>query len=149
MVLALLLAALRGRSANLRYAAACAGMVIMLAISLTTYCLVPGEAGCELQVVRTLPGGAAGLAEQAASPSVVVPADPARVPERLAGPAQGHRSAPSGSRVPPEGDSYEGVAALMRRLSQALSPWMPSLATLWFVGATALSMWHVGGWIAV
>ena len=149
LLLALILAALRRRSANLRYATACAGLAVMLALSLTTYCLVPGHAACDLPAARILPGDVPNLSGNVMSPSMAPPAHGARVSRRFAGPAQGHSAAPSASPAPQEGNSHEAVAGLVWQILQALSPWMPWLAVAWFAGAMALSIWHLGGWVAV
>jgi len=56
VVLATVLAALRGRSANLRYLIACAGVAVMPLLPVVTYAVAPGRVGPESRAAIASPG---------------------------------------------------------------------------------------------
>jgi beta-lactamase regulating signal transducer with metallopeptidase domain len=153
-VSALLLAALRRRSANLRYVIGCAGLAAMFVLPVATYCVVPQRPD-----LKTPTGSMASGAAQPASmdpvptdtqgPGAALPTVP---PSKVvpSNPDAGYSSIPlAGQPFPEPVPSAQTPARLLKRVSRAISPGVPWLVVAWLAGVCLLSVWHLGGWIAL
>ncbi|MHC4180135.1 MAG: M56 family metallopeptidase, partial [Planctomycetota bacterium] len=153
-IVAVLLVALRRRSANLRYLAACGALAAPFILLVATYCLVPGRPAAEAAAGSMPPGSPQTHSVDPVLPDAVLP----RAALSSAPPPEFVPSTPSAepgvlplARQPsPEATpSVEPAMSLPERVSQAISPWVPWLVLAWFVGVFLLSVWHLGGWIAL
>lgn len=148
-ILAALLSFLQRRSPNLRYLVACGGMAAMFLLPLATFWLVPNQPAREAAAVstasdsgRVLPSNAVsteaaplGTALPRAQPrfAAVSAADTQRPPDVAC--ARVHRA--------------ERETPLSARLACILAPCLPWFVAAWFVGVASLSVWHLGGWVAM
>ncbi len=153
VLLAGVLEVLRRRSANLRYLVGCFALAAMLAVSGTTFCLLPAAsppmAGVSTPTAdvfsRTDPGK--GDSPIFADTKIgTVPTDSAVV-GRLS-PPDGVASIPA---EPPATDATAEAASapLLSTIGEALSPWLPWITVLWLSGVVLLSLRNLAGWIGV
>jgi beta-lactamase regulating signal transducer with metallopeptidase domain len=143
LALALVLAALRDRSANLRYLTAYAGLVLMLVMPMATYFVVSEPANLGPQGSEVLRGNVMARPGNAGTSLD----DIAAASGRLGNPDSDryYQDLPVPTWLPWEAPA-ETIAQSSRWLQEILSPCMPWLTTAWFVGAFSLSLWHLGGW---
>lgn len=144
LLVAAVLAALRGRSAELRYAWACMGLVAMLLLPAITYFLVPGHGDMYLVGGGVSCGDVPASSDPAAFTRTASPVDPV-AGEGATGAGDGDPESTSIGKQHPEKTSI----LLISWLSRWLSPWLPYLVAVWLAGVSALSVWRLGGWIAV
>jgi formylglycine-generating enzyme required for sulfatase activity len=130
-LLSVTLVALRRRSPQARYLAACAAMILMAAAPIVTFPLVPAPAQ-PLVAVAIAASAAAPL------PAVTLPDVPAAAPGVPA-------AAPPA--VDPSSAGNETFAATVVRISHTLEPALPWLTLAWLCGVMALSLWRLAGWI--
>ncbi|MHC4718407.1 MAG: M56 family metallopeptidase [Planctomycetota bacterium] len=145
--LSVAMAALRRRSANLRYALACMAMVAMVAGPAVTFCLLPAGSP------PGAPAGLAGLesldattAEGEHAPSAAVPAPPeARALDFVPDAAPAEAVLPATAT---DADHQASPAAIgwADRASRLLEPALPWMVAAWVLGVALLGIWHVGGW---
>jgi len=153
-VLAALLAALRRRSANLRYVVGCAGLAAMFVLPMVTYCVIPNPLRPESAAVAIPPDNPAAAsvdhspARGEPPPGTRASARPPDSEPSGAGAERG--SLPLSSRPSPEfTPAAEPATPLAELVSQALLPWIPWFVVVWVVGVFSLSVWHLGGWAAM
>ncbi|HTW93432.1 MAG TPA: M56 family metallopeptidase, partial [Tepidisphaeraceae bacterium] len=118
LLLALALLALRRAAANVRYLAACAGLLATLAAAIATFCILSaGDAAIAPQLDLTSPP----IPHRAAA---IIP---------IASPpiALDH-----GNPVPPQVP-----------LSEKIRPYLPALTLFWLAGVLLVSLYRIGGWI--
>ncbi len=124
LLLALLLRLLRRATANLRYAAACGTLLLMMAMPLVTmqFIDVPGP-----------------VAEGGPSLEVVTPPMPVVMQTVDALP-------PLPAASPIEVADLTVSVPWRQRLATALEPALPYIVLGWLAGVFGLSAWHLGGW---
>jgi beta-lactamase regulating signal transducer with metallopeptidase domain len=144
LLMAAILAALRGRSADLRYACACTGLVAMLLLPVVTLFLVQGREGVGLRHVEVSHGDLHASSDPATFPRAAPPVDPLAI-VGATGAGDGDPKSTSVVQRLAEKTSI----LLTQWLSRGLSPWLPYLVMAWLAGVCALSVWHLGGWVAV
>jgi len=153
-VVAALLAALRRRSANLRYVIGCAGLAVISILPVVTYCVMPGPLRPE-SAAGAIPPDNPAAASIDHSPALSGPPQgtlaSARPPDSGPSGANAERgSLPLSSRPSPEfTPAAEPATPLAERVSQALLPWIPWFVVVWVAGVFLLSLWHLGGWTAM
>jgi beta-lactamase regulating signal transducer with metallopeptidase domain len=153
----LLLRILRRRTANTRYVVACIGLASMFLAPLTTYFLIPKAAGPEIALHSTphnntaetpvavgpLVFDAGGEVDQpvAEAPAAVRP---------LVSDAGGEADEQAANTVSPTRVSpAPETTRLLDRATSLLAPCVPWTVLLWAMGVIGLSVWHLGGYIAV
>ncbi len=154
-VLALLLALLRRRSANLCYLTACAGLAAMFAVPLATWGILPDRPSPEAAALSTPPESPRPVPVDTVLPNAELPN--AELPSAALPSAAGPEVAPSTSSPANASAvaaaqplrSLRAATPLRKQISRALSPWVPWLVMAWFIGVLSLSVWHLGGWIAM
>ena len=116
LLLAIFKAALKNHTANLRYLASCAAMLVMLALPLVTFVSVSsGSAGTQFAT----PGPAPGIASLKSKP---------------------------GAGSPLAGELIQATAPASKNLREVFSEFAPWLASLWLAGVVVLSLRMLGGW---
>ncbi len=155
LLLALVLVFCRKRGARANYAACCVALLLSAALPAITFFLVP-----EQPPMRTAHAEAeAGLAVDAANDDAAAlpdAPDGAVMPFRKPLPnlAVGSPALPNSSEgvaVPPTPTIpvVEVVASFGRRVISSASSWLPWVVVGWLLGVAALSVWNLGGWMAV
>jgi beta-lactamase regulating signal transducer with metallopeptidase domain len=128
---AALLGCLRGRSPQARWAAAAAGLGLMVVVPLVTaFAVNVSPAGPAGMPVRSSGVTAAGPAGRVAATGA------ARVPFEASPRAAGPIAVPPVSRSVPWWESAR----------RGIEPVLPWAVMVWFAGVAALSAWHLGGW---
>lgn len=117
-----------GRTPQARYLIACGGLLGTLGLAVGTFCILHGPSTTTT---------AAPLAAATASPAAVHLADD--VPQV---PGDGPRMAPA--RV-----AAEAPVERAMRAPQLLGDALPWLVGVWTAGVIVMSLWYLGGWIAV
>ncbi|HEV8060800.1 MAG TPA: hypothetical protein VGP68_13050, partial [Gemmataceae bacterium] len=154
MLLALVSVLCRKRGAQASYAACCAALLLTVALPAVTFFLVPGQSP-----VRTAhaDAGARLMVDAANDDARAHPETPEDATTRLDGPApiidsrqfaiENEDNAP----VPPPAPipAVEPVTKFGGKLMAATSSWLPWLVLVWLLGVAALSVWNLGGWMAV
>ncbi len=134
LLLALVLQCLRRRSPQIRWAASCVALALMMVLPVVTACLVSVDA-------RT--AGAGWVASPASAPALLPQAE---LPD-LGAP---EFSAVGASTWPAE--DQVGEAAMSprvpwrERLAAFVEPSLSWIVLVWLVGVLALSVWYLGGW---
>ncbi len=130
------------RSANARYLVSVAGLVVMVLLPVMTFERVRGPAvvggpGRVGPVVREGSGGlAARLAER-------------RVPRTGLAGAAAPVVGDEGPVVPAAVPAAEGGGAATLGLGDRVGPWLPWVVGAWGLGVVVLSLYHLGGFVAV
>ncbi len=141
LLLAVFLRLLRNAGANIRYAAACAALALMVVLPLVTirYVQTPG------------PVAEAGPASVTVALSAVTEGTTAK--RSLSVPDSGYvlptEGTPKASlSVPPLAQAAEPMTPipLRERIVSALEPVLPYVVVGWLIGVFGLSTWHLGGW---
>ncbi len=155
LILALVLPLCRKRGARLCYGACCAALLMTVALPAITFFLVPEQAP-----VRIASAGAPekltvdsvhqdapdidevrqGAAIRSERPLPILEDRPLAI-ERLVDNAT--------SPPPPAVPVLEMVATFGRQIMAATSSWLPWVVVGWLLGVAALSLWNLGGWMAV
>ena len=152
------MAALRRRSANLRYAVACMGLVIMVAAPVVTLCLLPtgppqegpaASTGQETLDVTMVVGEYAPSLVDPESPGApalgsVPDAAPTKALAEAVLPAAPLAETPNATHQEPP--VTVGWAARVSRFFQPALPWM---VAVWVAGVALLAIWHIGGWVGL
>ena len=145
------LAAMRRRSAEVRYLTACIGLVAMIGVGMGTFWWLGAgrtarsatttateeeteeliDTGDEADGIITAPFAPRELAD--AGPSSVAAADQRMV-------VRGETSPDAARTV---------LATLSRRLAGSLGPWLPWVSLAWLGGVIVVSLRHLGGWVGV
>jgi len=152
------MAALRRRSARLRYALACTALLVMAAAPAVTFCVIPagptrdappGPAEPQRPDLTMAPGqhkppAADWAPSAAASPDSVPDASPAEAPAEAVFP-------PAGPVEPPDAGRQASPAAIgwAGRASRFVQPALPWTVAVWAAGVAALAIWHMGGWVGL
>ena len=129
----------RRRSANARYLAGCAGLVVMVALPVGLFFVVPGSFttstvdGTLRPQVTNIPDAI--VVEEITEPAVFL----AEYDTALAPSATSAEDSPGVVTVGP---------TLMTRVSLALEPALPWAVLSWVTGVFAMCLWQLGGWIA-
>jgi beta-lactamase regulating signal transducer with metallopeptidase domain len=170
-------ALLRNRSANSRYAAACAALLIMAILPVATFFFVPASKSAraskepavavavlensDAQAPTPTPEPTETASQPAGSPREnrfgVPPSGgnkPAKVRTPSASSVFGERTAPTASMLREEtgGSSKPGPppsAARIRDAFARLEPLLPRLVFIWLIGVVLLSLRLLGGWVQV
>ena len=136
---------LRRRSANGRYLIGCIAMVLMIALPVAVFFMVPAPAEPLPEPVDN--AGVLPAAQLPRIPITVVPEPMVQIPE----PAAANRSAQGDFTV----EAATASAALLppklpflTRASRALEPALPWAVLAWAVGVFLLSIWQLASWIA-
>ena len=125
LLLAVLLAALRKSSSNVRYTVACMALGLVVLLPVVTFQLVPVS-----------------VPERLAPPSqapVVVPIEQLSELPAIETPAV-ELPVPVEKAAPPAATGWR------QRLSEQLEPALPQVVSGWLIGVLALSIRHMGGW---
>ncbi len=136
---------LRRCSANARYLIGCIAMVLMIALPVAAFFMVPAPAEPPLEPAdnaRVMPA-----AQLPSTPIAVVPEPMVQIPD----PAAANRSVQGDITV----ETATASAALpppklpfLTRASRALEPALPWAVLAWAVGVFLLSIWQLASWIA-
>jgi len=141
ILLAVFLRLLRSAGANIRYAAACSALALMVVLPLATmhYLQTPG------------PVAEAGPASVAVALSAVT--EGATPKRSLSVPDSGHAlnaedTLKASWSVPPLAQAPEPMTPvpLRERIVSTLEPALPYVVVGWLIGVFGLSAWHLGGW---
>ena len=125
-VVALLLLVLPRRQANARYAVCCLALLAVTGSFAATFLLVGGD------VAETPP----------------VAADVAAGPNEASSPVEAPAPVATAAAAPAPPPTGEAGGVLRRALSR-VAPHVQWLVPAWLCGVLALTVWHLGGWIAV
>lgn len=149
LVLRISLIALRQRGAATRYFMSCAALLVLAAMPIMTFAWLGAErqtvaADVTPKPIAVAPTKTAPTAllmkttTAAANPAMPLanPTTPARVPS------------PTLAVTAPSAPPATVMPAFSQRLFRLLPPALPWLVLGWCVGVFALSIWHLGGWIA-
>lgn len=141
---AFVLVGLRRRSPQARYLTICGAMGVMVVLFAATFLAVhPSPASS----AATVKGMAVSQVEMVSVPEPVLPR-PAGPIEPTTPVAVTPTVQPSAPLAPPPAAAV-AVAPWPERLGGWLEPYLPWLVGTWLVGMIALSVWRLGGWIAV
>ncbi len=132
-LLAVLLSALRRRSANARYLVACAGLAAMASLPVATMGWVSVEP-VSLE---------AGDEQSGLQRTVPIPLPPT---ESIVTTAAPHRAV---TQAPPDPGLTAIMAGWRARASALCQDHLPWIVLAWFVGVLGLSIWHLAGWAQV
>jgi len=132
LLLALVLALLRRRSAQARWVASCAALGLMMALAVATVCMVSVKAR------QALPSAL--VAPEAATPVAVAPELPA-VPALATPLIVSARAAPVGTA------DVAGALPWRQQAERLVRPALPWAFLGWLVGVIGMSLWHLGGWL--
>ncbi|MBE0537843.1 MAG: hypothetical protein IH624_19455 [Phycisphaerae bacterium] len=129
------------RMSNLRYGCGCLALLAMLAAFCATAWVAgprPGESAVVNPWRMTPPVSSTTPAtgEEARTAPVLTPAKDST-------PAAEPAVTPETPRTPPQARPWR------QHLARAVSPWTDYICGIWFVGVFAMSIWNLGGWIAV
>ena len=135
--LALTLRAMRHRSPNARYIAACAALALTAVAPVVTFTLLPGPTPVAARPDRD-PVAANTASESPARTTATAMELPRRTPPTDAG-----------SPLPATtvGNSTPPAQRFTERFSTTLSPLLPWFVGAWALGVAVLSLWHLGGWL--
>ena len=146
------MAALRRRSARLRYVVGCVALVALMASAIAAFVLSTPPARPAPHVAAKLtaasPEGAVAANTDAASysPLTAVSVRPINL-EHGASPI--HAEHPGAVAAAPDTSSAtQQEPPLLARAAQALEPALPWLVLAWTVGVCILALWQLAGWIA-
>ena len=150
LVLAVMLALLRHRSAQLRWALSCAALALMSLLPVGTAWVVRVDA-----LAQPAPAPAPIAADPIPAPPLVaaveLPAEPASPP-----PAEFVLDLePAEAASPPVAPAATAhlqptpAVAWPRRLHGVVEPALPWAILAWFSGVVLMSTWHLGGWLQV
>lgn len=159
--LAVCLAVLRNRSAQVRWLLACAALGLMAACPPATAWLVAVEPAAVPPAAMSPPGAAA------AAPELIPPAGPERLGPIAAGLPLGRDATAASSRpvllptvdeAPAAGSVEVSAGAAVAgdapppipwhlAARRAMTPALPWLFVAWLLGVAAMLVWHVGGWL--
>ncbi len=128
-LLALVLPALRKCTARTAYAACCGALLLVVVLPAMTFALLP-----ESSII--------GTAGKEAAPDRPAPRtnNPTTAPQTDGG---------SPAVTPGPSPAAEGVTALWGHLTSKLPSWIPWIVLIWSHGVSGLSLWNLGGWMAV
>lgn len=160
-LLAMSLRLMRGRSAQVRYAAACAALALLVAMPVATAILVSPAAAVSAVAQASpavaaepsptpTPAPPAHSASAERPPLAAAPPDaqfpPPYAPLATAEPAQAQPPAPAPT---PATDAPARVqpSAWPDMLAGVVGPALPWAVMAWLAGVVALAIWHVGGWM--
>jgi len=148
LVLAVLLALLRRRSAQARWALSCAALALLavlpVATALTVSVEAPGRSGLA-------PTAGAAYSMMSTGVSVELPMGPASPPQPdFAQSPQPSQATPLPAQPAPTAPA-EQIAAVSwhRQLQDAIQPALPWAILVWLAGVIVMSVWHFGGWLQV
>ena len=148
LVLGMLLALLRHRSAQARWVVSCAALALLAALPVATALTVSAEAPG-----RSESPPAAGTAERTAPPGAAAEPPTGTVspaPAGLAHNAEPLEAAPLSMPPAPTGQGEQTAAVSWpRQLQGAIQPALPWATAVWLAGVLAMSVWHMGGWLRV
>jgi serine protease AprX len=156
-LVAILLKVLSRHSASIRYLVACVGLAVMFLPLLATYWLLPASVGPRAadQIAASAPlQGDNRLAISSATPPLM----PVRLTDEWSGArSQGRARVDAhpqgqGDAVPlgPEvATASPSPSEFRNRAARLIEPCAPWAVLVWAMGVTALSVWHLGGYLAV
>jgi len=174
-LLAVAMVVLRRRSANARYLAGCVALALMVAAPMVTFHLTPGPPPSSRMAARAPSAPAAeDLAAHLRDPGVETPAAldhappvfpveggsnravadavPAAVTSETAvhspAPEAPTDVAPADTAVAAGAGEADAVPPVRVRVVRALEPALPWIVAAWAMGALALSVRNLGGWVA-
>ncbi len=127
-LLAIVLAALRKSTANLRYIIACLALGLMVLLPMVTMALVPASRPQPITSIEPPPA------------PVVVPVRPTTETMPSAGVVEYEEP------VRPERTETAPMISWRQRAAAMLEPALPYIVIGWFLGVFGLSVWHLGGW---
>jgi beta-lactamase regulating signal transducer with metallopeptidase domain/Leucine-rich repeat (LRR) protein len=136
---AITLLILRRRSANARYLAGCAAIVVMVALPVGVFFVVSGSFttstvdGTLRPQITDIPDAI--VVEEITEPAVLLD-------------GEGEALAPSAGGVQDSPGVVTVGTTLMTRVSLALEPALPWAVLSWVAGVFAISLWRLCGWIA-
>ena len=140
LLLAVALGLLRNRSAQARWVLSCAALALMAVLPVATGLMVSVESP-----------GRQGLAP-AAGTADGIPAPPSKLADPAVGsvsfPPPGLARDPGAVRATPPAVQPAAVS-WPRQLRGAIQPTLPWAILAWLSGVTLMSVWHLGGWLAV
>ena len=147
LLLVIVLAFLRRRSAQVRWAASCVAMALMVLLPLLTALLVPTDVPVTERTGLGAPGGPA-IAIGPDAP--VVATVPDAVPVDSALPTLKSPRGPVDEAVVVH-QASETKSPVARRTWSAwvashVEAQLPWVVFAWLVGVTGMSVWHIGGW---
>ncbi len=151
-VLAGVLTALRKKSANARYAAACCAMLAMVILPAVTILFIDVPSPqTNTAVILDAPADSAGIEEAAIvadalepGKSVTVPVLPGEIDptkHNCTRPLPGSEGEPFAATAAPE-----AAASFTTQTARALDAALPWMTLTWALGVFGLSLWHLGGW---
>jgi beta-lactamase regulating signal transducer with metallopeptidase domain/thiol-disulfide isomerase/thioredoxin len=158
VVLGLVLALLRKRSAGTRYLVALGGMVALAALPAVTFLLVPPPkqaagptppGGNAKSVAKLLPLASGKGSDTAASRMVVLPPPPTSLSGPTAPTVRRGSATPQAAAAEPARPWRERLGESVRAGVEWFSPVLPWLVVGWGLGAVLCSVWNLGGWVAV
>ena len=137
---------LRRRSANARYLAACAALALMVALSASTYFLVPPRSN-PASTRAQVPGSPQELADHHEAIDARFILNPATTPPPAMSADSTSRLADTPTRLIVPIVSPRPIAPWIK-LSKTLEPALPWLAAAWAIGVLALAFWQSSAWLA-
>lgn len=141
VVLALLLLAIPSTRPNMRYVASCLSLLAILGLSVATFCVV--ETMAPLIAPETMINDPFAEALTMDEPADIVTPSPDLPPLPLESASAEVEALPESPPAP------EPPVPWQDRITRFAQPVLPWLALVWMLGVGALSVWHVGGWIAL
>jgi len=163
MLLACAMWLLRRRSANIRYAVACAVLVLMLVLVAGTIWLAGGAPSQPPTITANTQEAAPGpVLPQEEKPIIedTVAEQPPPFVARLAEPpphahstlpdapaaAPAARAEPPAPAQPTAGAAEPELRSWYQQGSEVVSPYLPWVVCAYLAGVLCLSLWHLGGW---
>jgi beta-lactamase regulating signal transducer with metallopeptidase domain/uncharacterized GH25 family protein len=160
-LLAVILAILRRRSPAVRYLASCAGLVVLAALPVVTFLIVPAraiavaKAEASNAVTSATPvvakdrstSGATSTSAKMGAPAPSAAFAPGTGAKPQAAMASARNHATTNAPAPLAKQNWFLIAG--RRAVEWISRALPFAVLAWCIGVAALSIWNLGGWIAV